>query len=177
MDPSSLRPNKMWVIAAEQRENAFRRRNESLTRSYNHSTRPLPVIPTGTYVLIQDNDHRKRWNKCGTVVDRNDRKYFIRVQGSGRVITRNRKFIKEAPVDNQSEMFLPSSSSPNAGGGDDNDTLPVIQTVPETTTSPSVNNTPANTGSTSSGMNSSSQRSVPRMLQRLQPYNNRGLSE
>jgi hypothetical protein len=94
VDPASLQPNKLWIIAAKKREEEFAKRNKSLISRYNQSTKELPALEIGANVSIQDTDRDGRWSRFGVIVDRCDRKYFIRVHGSGRVISRNRRFIK-----------------------------------------------------------------------------------
>ena len=117
VDPMKLRPHKKWVIAARAREDAFRSRNSELTRRYNRGTHSHQPIPTGTTVLIQDvgGTARGRWSRSGTVVDHIDRKYLIRMNGSGRIVSRNRRFIKisTARVDPESFVYTDSNDSYN----------------------------------------------------------------
>lgn len=100
VDPSKLRPHKRWIDAAKRREDAFRERNAAVTKRYNHGTKSHKAIPVGANVLIQDiaGKARGRWNKSGTVVNCNDRKYLIRMHGSKRIVSRNRRFIKTSTV-------------------------------------------------------------------------------
>ncbi|MEL6803224.1 MAG: integrase, partial [Bacteroidota bacterium] len=100
-DPRNLRPSKLWLEAAENREKALEKRNLDMSLRYNSNTRPLSVLPAGTKVLVQDVERKGRWNRSGIVVDADDRKYFIRMDGSSRVISRNRRHIK--PVFSESD--------------------------------------------------------------------------
>ena len=113
VDPSSLKLNKHWVIAAQQRKRQLKGRNDRLAKAYNSSTRPLSVIPIGSRVLIQ-NQEDKRWTKSGTVVNQNDRKYTIRVHESGRFITRNRRHLRKAP-EMQDVCLLPNDELTRVG--------------------------------------------------------------
>ena len=105
---SSLKPNRLWVIAASQRERAFARRNADTTLRYNRASKHLPILSIGQDVIIQEVAlGNKRWMRYGTIVERVGRKYTIRVHGSGRVITRNRKFLKAVNLDQDDNMHLP----------------------------------------------------------------------
>ena len=116
-NPMKLKPHRRWISAAYQREKAFEQRDRDMVQRYNVGTRTLSVIPIGSSVVVQDTSSgvsRNRWNRSGTVVEQTDRKYTIRMHGSGRVITRNRKHIKvqTAPTDCDSSIIhIPSTSS------------------------------------------------------------------
>ena len=103
--PTRLRLHRQWAISADEREKAFQKRNEHTIQRYNQNTRGLVPLPEGCEVCIQDVGvgKSKRWNRYGTVLGRVDRKYTIRIHGSNRVVTRNRRFIK--PV-----VFKPETS-------------------------------------------------------------------
>ncbi|MEL6804940.1 MAG: integrase, partial [Bacteroidota bacterium] len=116
IDPTSLRPSKLWVIAAREREEEFAKRNHQLISRYNNAARQLPILKCGTHISIQDSGRGGRWTRFGVIVDRMDRKYVIRVHGSGRVITRNRRFIKPVLYPESTEIY--SDNSPSDGGDD-----------------------------------------------------------
>ena len=111
IDPRSLHPSKLWLEAASKRENAFKERNIALSNRYNRNTRPLNVIPVGTWVLVQDADHKGRWSRSGVIVEVDGRNYFVRMDGSNRVISRNRKFLKPLPDSSQSDSLLLTPST------------------------------------------------------------------
>ena len=125
--------------------------------------------------MIQDMDHRKRWTRFGTIVQRTGRKYTIRVRGSGRIITRNRRYLKEA---------TPTSSSPDVYTE-----LPDVRgpvTEHHVVVDPGVSDSPApqegdigSSRETSTPVCSahSGATKIPLMLKRLLPYNNEGLNE
>ena len=56
----------------------------------------------------------RRWNKSGSVVNVSNKKYIIRMEGSGPVVTRNRRVIKPVHVDVEpdvtAEILNPSVS-------------------------------------------------------------------
>jgi hypothetical protein len=93
MDSQALRPSKVWIEAAKKREDALSRRNSEMIERYDRTAHPLPIIPVGANVLIQTPPDTK-WSKSGVVVEVYDRKYIIRMDGSGRVVSRNRRFVK-----------------------------------------------------------------------------------
>lgn len=167
----SLKPNKLWILAARQRELAFAKRNHVMTDSYNRNVKQLPVIEIGADVIIQDiTNNKKRWNQYGTVVDRKNRKYTIRAHGSGRIITRNRRFIKKVLLRDFSvcdePTDIPSDTTPDA--------TQVHQ--PEYTQANSNPQTDVEVNSQPPVAHSQTPK-LPRMLQRLLPYNKPGLKE
>ena len=96
--PTRLRLHKRWSTLANRRENVFQERNEITVARYNRTTRPLPTLTQGCDVWIQDIGKHGRWDRYGTILDRSGRKYTIRVHGSGRIVTRNRRFLKLVAV-------------------------------------------------------------------------------
>ena len=188
MDPAMLKPNQMWVIAASQRENDFFKRNQSLFKTYNHSSRSLAPLDVGTEVIMQDQSrHSKRWNRYGTIVHRDDRKYFIRVRGSGRIVTKNRKFVKKvANKGGTDPLSFPSDDNPDQVDQSSNTTIVPSNTQssrePVDDASTAIANSaaePGNNNNHSSRPQASTTTTakIPRMLKELQPYNNRGLKE
>ena len=93
VDPQHLKPHKMWVMAAANREKLLEARNATIIQRYNTFSKTLTPIDIGSNVIIQD-PHTKRWNRHGIVVETEGRKYTIRINDSNRVVTRNRKFLK-----------------------------------------------------------------------------------
>ena len=87
-----LQPHKEWVIAAQEREKAFAKRNSITEEKYNTQTKTLNPLKPQTIVRIQENG---KWSKTGRIVECLPyNQYRIKVDGSGRVTTRNRRFIK-----------------------------------------------------------------------------------
>jgi hypothetical protein len=182
----SLKPNKLWVIAAYQREEAFVKRNEDLTEKYNRSTKEMPILSIGKEVLIQNTSFNKRWLKYGTVVDRNDRKYTIKVHGSGRVITRNRKFLKpmnhepesedhlSVPIDVHQNSFTENQSTVDGQVRDEGSNLTSSTKVSQVEPRVAQPEPPADQVEPHVAQNAAR---LPRMLQNLLPYNRAGLKE
>ena len=56
----------------------------------------LPELRVGDYVRLQNQlgPHPKKWDKTGQVIEvRQHDQYLVKVDGSGRVTLRNRKFL------------------------------------------------------------------------------------
>ena len=106
MDPRTLRPSKLWLIAADKREEALRERNLTMAQRYNRTTHVLYEISIGRTVLIQDNGKNGNWSRSGVVVDFENRNCLIRMDGSGRIISRNRRFIKPVGFDAEADDSL-----------------------------------------------------------------------
>lgn len=87
-----------WRMIAEDREIALAKRNLRSRERYNLHTRDLPSLRTGDKVQVQNQtgSKPKRWDKTGTIVETNgNRQYSIRMDGSGRVTLRNRRFMRQ----------------------------------------------------------------------------------
>ena len=161
VDPSKLRPHKEWIDAARRREDAFRNRNSELVERYNRGTTSHKPISIGANILIQDvaGKSRSRWNRSGTVVDHFDRKYLIRMHGSGRIVSRNRRFIKASSVGDEPESFLYMDTC----------VVPCDVETPTTSAAPEAE-LPTSTSSYSNTR-------TPRTLRKLRPFNNPGRKE
>lgn len=96
--PTKLQLHGNWEALADAREKAFEERNRIFAERYDTSAKELPVLAIGSEVRIQEITNRGRWSRYGTVTDRSGRKYTIRVYGSGRIITRNRRYLKPVQV-------------------------------------------------------------------------------
>ena len=104
-----LRPHSSWVEAANQREQALFHRNQRLIEDYNRTAHALPPISIGSTVLIHDGSGRRRWNRIGVIVEVDNRQYTIRMHGSGRIVIRNRRFLKAtAPVPDYGMLMQPT---------------------------------------------------------------------
>ena len=84
--------HKDWIVSAEEREIAFAKRNQRIIEEYDKHAHPLIPLQVQTAVRIQEHDN---WRKTGTVVEvLPDRQYRIKMDGSGRLCLRNRRFLK-----------------------------------------------------------------------------------
>ena len=82
-----------WQSNAEEAEDKAEAALEKATRYYNQNAHPFPDIREGTHVAIQD-PRTKMWNTYGMVTYVGPhRKYYIKTK-TGRVLVRNRRFIR-----------------------------------------------------------------------------------
>ena len=102
-----------WTDAWEQKEQALRVRYHGCQRRLGEHSKSLPPLDSGDRVVLQNQSGRRpnKWERTGTVVEVRDHdKYVIKVDGSGRLTLRNRRFIKKAFHDEA--MFGTSSPPP-----------------------------------------------------------------
>ena len=95
-----IRPE--WKLQAQEREIALQKRNSKVVERYNRNSRTLPDLSVSDHVSVQNQKgtYPRRWDKTGKIVEKlANRQYNIRMDGSGRITLRNRKFIRKiAPV-------------------------------------------------------------------------------
>ena len=125
-----------WQKAADEAEKSAVHNKNKVIRKYNENAQDLPRLQIGNKVAIQ-NHKTKLWDIYGTIVDiGHHRKYFIKLQ-SGRVLTRNRRYIRRRygyamPSDQPNEppaniVPVPIPNEPPV------DTVPVPEPVHEPT--------------------------------------------
>ena len=178
---SHLKPHSEWIEAGNQREQAFYKRNQRLIEEYDRTAHSLPVLDVGTTVLVQDGSGRHRWNRTGNIVDVCNRKYTIRMHGSGRIVTRNRRFIKPClslPYDG-SLLVSPVAVSPPVISNQENNIIQENSIHPIDTGSTNSNarqsyHQPIDNNGSQQPQESSR---LPAMLKRILPYNQPGLKE
>ena len=91
-------PHPAWRETMVAREEALRTRHQKTVERLSEHTRSLPPLIIGDSVRIQNQSgpHPTKWDKTGIVVEvRQFDQYVIRVDGSGRVTLRNRKFLRK----------------------------------------------------------------------------------
>ncbi len=106
-----IRPE--WRDAWAQKENALRSRYQGCQQRLAEHSRDLPPLIVGDRVSIQNQTgHRPtKWERTGSVVEvRDHNKYVIRVDGSGRLTIRNRRFLRKLYQDKT--MFASPKPSP-----------------------------------------------------------------
>lgn len=125
----------MWINCRKLRELALRHKVIRDGERWNEHSKALPVLTTGQHVFIQNQrgagKQAKRWDRTGVIVENsgND-KYAIRVDGSGRVLQRNRRFLRSfKPMIPQPTMPSTSVREPDKlfGGGGVNEDVYVEQ--------------------------------------------------
>jgi hypothetical protein len=95
--------NPLWHDLLKLREDALAKRHIKRGKELSEHSRARKGLKVGTMVSIQ-NQHgndAKRWSKTGTIVEvgKHD-KYTVKVDGSGRLTVRNRRFLRpmQSPV-------------------------------------------------------------------------------
>ena len=81
----------------EQREKALSARQGRMGAKWLEHTKELTPLKVGDTVSVQNQSglRAKKWDRSGTVVeDMGNRQYGIRMDGSGRLTVRNRRFIR-----------------------------------------------------------------------------------
>ncbi|XP_033741633.1 uncharacterized protein LOC117328046 [Pecten maximus] len=96
--PGRYRPHQNWQETSVAREEALRNRHMREADKWSEHTRRLPPLVIGDHVRLknQTDPYPKKWDKTGKVVEvRQFDQYIIRVDGSGRMTLRNRKFLRK----------------------------------------------------------------------------------
>ena len=100
IQPYKFRPQEGWRLAQEDREKALRLRYCRGKEKWSEHTKKLPKLSVGNRVLIQNQcgtpKVAKRWDRSGVILEVGDfDKYRVKVDGSGRITTRNRQFLRQ----------------------------------------------------------------------------------
>ena len=123
----------LWRDAWEAKESALRQRYHRTTESLQEHCRPLPPLQVGDrcYVQNQAGNYPKRWDRSGTIVDiLGHDSYLVKIDGSGRVSKRNRRFLRRFTSPSltiQAPLNIPSPHFPSQVH--DNNCSPVRTTV------------------------------------------------
>ena len=185
-----IRPT--WREAWASKEDALRTRFLKTSEALNEHARPLMPLRTGDKCFIQNQtgNNPTKWHRTGTVVEVADHdQYIVKVDGSGRLTKRNRRFLR---------VFKPASMTIESAPKSYMCETPInieqqqrnvtINPVPSVTVQDPVDEspTPSNPVSEPSPQTptmapkenqSFSVKKVPAILKRLQPYNSVGLNE
>ena len=97
--PGEFNPSDVWINCRVARELALRHKVIKEGEKWNEHTKTLPSLNVGQHVFIQNQrgagKQAKRWDRTGIVTeDVGNDKYTIRVDGSGRVLSRNRRYLR-----------------------------------------------------------------------------------
>ena len=106
--PGQFCPSDVWVDCRERRELALRHKLSLGGERWSAHTKSLPPLSPGQHVFIQNQraagNLAKRWDKTGTVIEcKGYDKYAIKVDGSGRLTDRNRRYLRS---------FKPATNTP-----------------------------------------------------------------
>ena len=108
--PGRYKPHNTWRETLEAREEALRIRHMKDAERWTEHTRRLPQLAVSDHVRVQNQtgQHPLKWDKTGTIIEvRQFDQYVIKMDGSGRVTLRNRKFLRKyIPV----KTFIPTKT-------------------------------------------------------------------
>ena len=143
--PGKYEPHPTWKSTLQEREMALRKRHMKAHEQLSEHTRHLPPLRVGDSVRIQNQigPHPTKWDKTGMVIEvRQFDQYVIRVDGSGRVTIRNRKFLRKfTPV-----VVRPLiQGTPPCSKNHRDTTLLTPQITEHAVTRPSLTHQPSNT--------------------------------
>ena len=166
-------PHHMWKEKLEYREKAMAERANAHHEAWSEHTKKLVPLEVGMKVFVQNQVGNKprRWDKTGTIVECKDfDQYLVKMDGSGRLTLRNRKFLRKRTPLQKREMPIrqefvssqlppimpvlpPVTPDPIPTATPDQD-CPSLFVAPHTNVlrqAPSVNSHPASTTSFPSG--------------------------
>ena len=87
-----------WRKAWSLKEKAMRCRMTRTCEKLNEHTRKLQPLQVSDHVFIQNQHgaHPSKWDKSGKIIDvKPHNQYLVKVNGSGRVTVRNRRFLRK----------------------------------------------------------------------------------
>ena len=95
--PGKYKPHNTWRETLAAREEALRNRHMRAAELWTEHTKRLPPLRVGDFVRIQNQTgpHPLKWDKTGRVIEvKQFDQYIVKVDGSGQVTLRNRKFLR-----------------------------------------------------------------------------------
>ena len=116
--PGLYQPRQEWLLTRERRELALARRHVVQERRLTEHTKTLPKLEVSDVVMIQNQSgpHPLKWDKSGMVVEVLPfDQYKVKMDGSGRLSLRNRKFLRPiTPFTTGLSRQANTSLSPNS---------------------------------------------------------------
>ena len=169
--PFLYKPHPEWIAAAQRREEILHKRNAKLVERYNRHTHNLCPLQAGDTVTIQ-NPLNRRWNTTGKIISAlPEHQYKIRVDGSGRITLRNRRFLKKCKLKPTPTPIPSATLGPTIPSTDATVTHPPLSRCDSTCTA---TRPQQQTTHISPRLRSSR---IPRALSRLLPHNKPGIKE
>ena len=95
--PGKYRPHPTWQNTLQKKEEALRLRYLKVAERLAIGTCLLPPLKVGDHIRIQNQvgQNPRKWDKTGTIIEvRQFDQYAVKVDGSGRITLRNRKFLR-----------------------------------------------------------------------------------
>lgn len=127
--PGKYEPHPTWRETLTAREEALRKRHLLVSERLSEHTRHLQPLIVGDHVRVQNQTgpFPTKWDKTGLVIEvRQFDQYVIRIDGSGRVTLRNRRFLRKyTPFIQRSPLINLPYSSPSVTTG------PPLPTAPK----------------------------------------------
>ena len=96
--PGRYQPHDTWKETLAAREEALRNRHMRDAERWTEHTKRLSPLAIGNHVRVQNQmgPHPTKWDKTGIIIEvRQFDQYVVRMDGSGRVTIRNRKFLRK----------------------------------------------------------------------------------
>ena len=169
--PFLYKPHPEWIAAAQRRELILQKRNAKLVERYNRHTHNLCPLQAGDTVTIQ-NPLNRRWNTTGKIISAlPERQYKIRVDGSGRITLRNRRFLKKCNLKPTPTPIPSATLGPRIPSTNTTVTHPPLSPCDSTCTA---TRPQQQTTHISPRLRASR---IPRALARLLPHNKPGIKE
>ena len=108
MTTSHLLIQQHWKDDLSRRERMMAEKAERLQGESGRSASHLPKLAVGQHVRVQDSV-TKRWDRSGVVtrILRPIRQHTIRLDGSGRLVLRNRRFLRPIHLVDSNEQIRP----------------------------------------------------------------------
>merc|ERR1719233_2366164 len=137
--PGKYNPHNTWQELLHHRELAMAKRHVSHHETWTEHTKKLAELQRGDKVFIQNQvgPNPRKWERTGTVVECKDHdQYTVKVDGTGRVTLRNRKFLRKlklmpkppsSSVSPASDPVITTSPTCGPETGTDRDAVPVTQ--------------------------------------------------
>ena len=113
---TAVRP--LWRDAWAAKEYAIRARYARTYEALNEHSRHLPSLRHGDRVNVQNQvgHHPTKWDRSGTVVEcRPHDQYIVKLDGTGRLSLRNRRFLRRFEAQSP-YICYPSPSAPTTSG-------------------------------------------------------------
>ena len=117
--PGKYNPHNTWQELLRHRELAMAKRHLLHHEAWSEHTKKLAGLQKGDKVFIQNQvgPNPRKWERTGTVVECKDHdQYAVKVDGTGRVTSRNRKFLRHLkliPKPPSSSSSPPTSPLPS----------------------------------------------------------------
>ena len=96
-DPKRFQLRKEWILTADEREKALAKRHLYCNTQLANKSKELKPLQLGQTVQVQNQRgvHANKWDLSGSIVEVLEfDSYLVKMDGSGRVSKRNRRFLK-----------------------------------------------------------------------------------